>query len=55
MENKYEITICKSENKTWFLIAFSKKWNTYGVIYEGWTKKECQQYLKDHESEIKCA
>ena len=55
MENRYEITICKSENNTWFVIAFCKKWNSYGVVYEGYTKKECQQFLKDHGSEIRCA
>ena len=51
---KYEITICKSENGTWFLIAFCKKWNSYGVIYEGYTRKECKQFLEENRERI-CA
>jgi len=41
-------SICKSECGTWYVIAHGEDDDDYSVVYEGYRKKDCVLWMKEH-------
>lgn len=39
--------VCKSECKSWLVIAFVEEYQDYGIVYESTTRKDCKRWLNE--------